>query len=318
MANTFKFEQKHINTWNTVTPKIMALENRLEEIKKGKEWKGAYDYFSLLTTKGIISERPTKANGYSIGSMDISKGHELVAIKHHLDNFLKLKPEVLEIESKLETLKDKDWTRARDYFGILASRGVIDNAPTKRNGYKLELTVSDAYIDIDTHHKAKKSKSTKHSGEFRNGKKCYCTTDDKDFVSCVHAGSVYGVHPSYIAKICDGLYDDYQGKHFCWAEDKPKHQHPPKQSNNPNWRDKAVYCITDDKEFPNGKIAGLYYGIPANGISECCNGKLKTTHKMRFCFVADKEKYADEIAATKASRKVRVTAKFITRKRKGV
>ena len=157
----------------------------------------------------------------------------------------------------------------------------------------------------------------KNAKEFAKGKSVYCKTDNRTFISCVEAGAEYCVHPSYIGQACNGYVKDIRGKTFCWLADKGKEEVAPKD---PNWRDKAVYCITDDKEFPSGKIAGLHYGIPANGISDVCNGKLKTTHKMRFCFVADKEKYADEIAATKASKctKVRVTAKFITRKRKGV
>ena len=78
---------------------------------------------------------------------------------------------------------------------------------------------------------------------------------------------------------------------------------------------KPVYCITLDREFESGKKAGEILGIPANGISDVCNGKLYKTHKMRFCFVADKDKFADEIAVVKANAKVKVKVRLI---RKGV
>ena len=162
----------------------------------------------------------------------------------------------------------------------------------------------------------------KNAKEFKTGKRVKCTTDNREFVSCTHAGSEYGVHPSYISAICNGIHNDYKGKHFRWLDNTGKWDRAPKpqpKPKNTNWRDKAVYCITDDKEFPSGKKAGEYYGIPANGISDCCNGKLKKTHKMRFCFVADKEKYAEEIAAIKASKctRFKVKPRFV-RTRKGV
>lgn len=148
---------------------------------------------------------------------------------------------------------------------------------------------------------------------FAKGKPVYCINDRKSFVSCVEAGAKYGVHPSYIGRACNGKYKDIRGKYFCWLEGKdtfvpqPRETHKGKTGPKP----KAVFCITNNKEFASVKEAARFYGIPQSCVSDACNGKLKQTHKMRFCFVSEMDKFADEIAKANANSKVKVKVRLI-------
>ena len=58
--------QEHYDYMQSVTPELIALEDRIEEIKGSKEWKRAFQYFQTLYNRGKIKERPTKQHGYKI------------------------------------------------------------------------------------------------------------------------------------------------------------------------------------------------------------------------------------------------------------
>lgn len=73
MAKVKKFtlDQKHIDYFNRVVPELVNAEETVAKIKGSKEWKRAYDYFSLCKHRGLLKTRPTKENGYKI---EISEG----------------------------------------------------------------------------------------------------------------------------------------------------------------------------------------------------------------------------------------------------
>ena len=58
--------EKHYNYMMSVTPKLIEAEKTVDEIKKSKEWKTAFQYFQTLYNRGQLKERPTQANGYKI------------------------------------------------------------------------------------------------------------------------------------------------------------------------------------------------------------------------------------------------------------
>lgn len=59
-----KLYKKHVDYLNSVVPDILEAEETINRIKKSKEWKRAYDYFSLLEHRGLLKIRPTKKNKY--------------------------------------------------------------------------------------------------------------------------------------------------------------------------------------------------------------------------------------------------------------
>lgn len=66
----FQIEQKYVDYFEKTVPEVIALEDKLAEIKGSEEWKKAYNYFNLLTIRGHLVERPTRKNGYAIKLSD--------------------------------------------------------------------------------------------------------------------------------------------------------------------------------------------------------------------------------------------------------
>ena len=62
----FELDQKHVDYFNSVVPELVKAEETVARIKGSKEWKRAYDYFSLCKHRGFLKTRPTKENKYKI------------------------------------------------------------------------------------------------------------------------------------------------------------------------------------------------------------------------------------------------------------
>ena len=62
----FELEKKYVDYFNSVREELVKAEDTVSRIKGSKEWKKAYDYFSVCKHRGLIKTRPTKANGYKI------------------------------------------------------------------------------------------------------------------------------------------------------------------------------------------------------------------------------------------------------------
>lgn len=58
--------QKHYDYMQSVIPRLIEAERTVDEIKHSKEWKTAFQYFQTLYNRGLLTERPTQANGYKI------------------------------------------------------------------------------------------------------------------------------------------------------------------------------------------------------------------------------------------------------------
>ena len=314
MANTnFTFAEKHINNWNKYTAEVAQLEDKLIVLKNNEEWIRAYQYFSNLATKGIVAQRPVKANGYTIGTI---LKDDFVCAKQHLATLLKLAPQIVEVENRLDALKNGDWGRAKHYFSVLYTRGVIQSKPLKRNGYKLDLTLTDAYTNKPQKERKKEIIMEMEKSDFFKGKGVRCTTDNRNFISCVEAGATYHISPSYIGQACNGKVKEIRGKHFCWLEDKDTFVPQPKEIKRKcGPAPKAVRCLTDGKEFPSVRETAQSYGIPQSCVSDVCNGKQKKTHGLSFCFISEMGKFADDIAKANAPAPVRVKIRL---HRKGV
>lgn len=69
-----KFEE-HRRYMEEITPILMDAEATVERIKGSAEWKRSYGYFQTLYNRGILKERPTRANGYKI-----EKGYNQIAL----------------------------------------------------------------------------------------------------------------------------------------------------------------------------------------------------------------------------------------------
>ena len=60
-------------------------------------------------------------------------------------------------------------------------------------------------------------------------------------------------------------------------------------------RCQPVICIDEMRAFNSGLDAAEHYGTTGGAISQCCNGKQKTTKGLTFCYVKDLYKHLDTI-----------------------
>lgn len=56
-----------------------------------------------------------------------------------------------------------------------------------------------------------------------------------------------------------------------------------------------VVCLTENKVFNSIVDTANYYDVSESQISKMCNGKVKTCHKMKFCFLRDIDQHLDTI-----------------------
>lgn len=62
-VDKFKYYSDYLKE---IGPKLIEAENFIEEVKGSVEWKRCYGYFQTLYNRGMIKERPTRANGYKV------------------------------------------------------------------------------------------------------------------------------------------------------------------------------------------------------------------------------------------------------------
>ena len=67
------------------------------------------------------------------------------------------------------------------------------------------------------------------------------------------------------------------------------------EGNHQNKSCKAVICLDDRKVYTSVLDAAKEYGVGSDGISRCCNGKIKYTKGLRFCFLKDVGAHLDAI-----------------------
>ena len=60
----FILEEKHINYLESVRAELMQAEKIIDDIKESEEWKTVMAYFNTYYTRGKLSVRPMKKNGY--------------------------------------------------------------------------------------------------------------------------------------------------------------------------------------------------------------------------------------------------------------
>lgn len=89
----FKLEEKHIDYINSIREELINAENTVARIKGSKQWKRAYNYFSVCKHRGLIETMPSKKNGYKIelseGIIQIEKLEDIVT-PEQMDQIKKL------------------------------------------------------------------------------------------------------------------------------------------------------------------------------------------------------------------------------------
>lgn len=90
----FELEKKYVDYFNSVRDELVKAENTVARIKGSKEWKRAYNYFSVCKHRGLIETMPSKENGYKIelseGTIQIEELEDIVT-PEQMEQIKKLK-----------------------------------------------------------------------------------------------------------------------------------------------------------------------------------------------------------------------------------
>lgn len=130
----------------------------------------------------------------------------------------------------------------------------------------------------------------------RNGIKMRDGGFPKRKVLCIETGIAYesvcdaarqlGLDPGNISKCCRGEYNSTGRKHFCFEEERGGYVI---QERKVDTTPKKVVCVENGKVYPSASEAARELGLNPSSISRCCNGKLKSTGGMHFCFLGEDE-----------------------------
>lgn len=101
-------------------------------------------------------------------------------------------------------------------------------------------------------------------------KPVYCVELDTVYKSTAEAAKALRVSESSVGFCCTGRQNNVIGYHLRYMDKKEKIKIPRKSIK------KAIYCVELDRVFESQKEAAAELGLSNGGISNCCNGRLKT------------------------------------------
>lgn len=135
----FVLDKKHVDYLNSVRAELIEAEEIIDNIKKSKEWKRTYDYFSNMCTKGKLKVRPTKDNGYTYELSDNYYNHNKPLSQKYVDHLINTRAELIKAEEIVSRIKNTDeWKNNQRYFNLCSSRGLLESRPSKENGYTVK------------------------------------------------------------------------------------------------------------------------------------------------------------------------------------
>lgn len=127
-------------------------------------------------------------------------------------------------------------------------------------------------------------------GNNPKSKKVICLNDMKIFECCSDAEDFYGLRKESVCSVCNPnrisktIYCKSLGKRlqFEYYENGKKYTFKEYKR---NYCPKAVKCLETNVTYDSAKEAQKILGINSMYITKCCNGILKSTNGMHFCYV---------------------------------
>lgn len=129
-----------------------------------------------------------------------------------------------------------------------------------------------------THTQATKDKISKSKDKDKI--KIICIETGIEYESAAEAMKQTGIDRSSISKVCRGLMNTAGGYHWCFKGEKPiilKDK-----------RLKPVICLDTGKIYPSTSEAARDTGSDPSNIKKVCDGKYKTTNKLRWKYYEEK------------------------------
>lgn len=164
------------------------------------------------------------------------------------------------------------------------------------NGYNVELSTSitnhDEATRIKLHNAMLGKKHTeetkKHIAEIKQeacGKKVMCIETKVIYPSIGEASKQTGVDKSSISRVCKGRQITAGNFHWKFLEEDSDFLNVNKKDK----RKRKVKCITTGKVYKSVTDAAKDTGSDPSNISKVCNGKYKTTNKLRWVWYLENE-----------------------------
>ena len=176
-------------------------------------------------------------------------------------------------------------TNLTENEAVQLEQNLIKSFNSIQNGYN---SVPEGFITNHsqlTNEKIKKSMIGKHHTEETKKKISESKQKDKKIVICVETGIEYesaaqamketGIDRSSISKVCYGTMNSAGGYHWYFKKDNmPKIKK--------DKRLKSVICLTTGKIYPSITAAAVDTGSDPSNIKKVCDGKYKTTNKLKW------------------------------------
>ncbi|MBP3801436.1 MAG: hypothetical protein J6I85_05400 [Clostridia bacterium] len=158
------------------------------------------------------------------------------------------------------------------------------------NGYNVDLGGSTTNHSKETIQKiAEKHRGKKLSKERieemrkRNSKPVICLETNKEYNSLFEAQQETGIDRSSIGKVCSGKMNSAGGFHWYFKGNKPIIK--------TDKRYRSVECITTGKKYLSLAEAAKDTNSDISNIKKVCDGKYKTTNKLKWKYITIEEYY---------------------------
>lgn len=140
-------------------------------------------------------------------------------------------------------------------------------------------------------HHSEQTKNQISNSEYHNKSKIkvYCVELNTCYESLSEASKKTGIDKSSISKVCKGEAKTAGGYHWAYQNQKPKILQ--------DKRYRPVKCITTGKVYISTMEAARDTNSDNSNIKKVCDGKYKTTNKLKWCYISyeeylqEKEKY---------------------------
>lgn len=165
---------------------------------------------------------------------------------------------------EIEQFLIKYYDTIKNGYNTLPGGNVTNHSPSTINKLKKNTKHSPEVI--------KKMTSTKID---KYGIRVKCIETNQLFESMGEANRITGIDKSSISRCCKGQQLTAGGYHWCFVEVE-------EIKNIQDKRKKKVRCITTGKTYNSIQEAANDTGSDASNICKVCNGKYKTTNKLKW------------------------------------
>ena len=131
--------KRYTDYLDSIRDKLIQAEQTIDDIKQDGKWKKAYDYMGTMYNRGKLKNRPTERNEYKYEVYSLYINH--ISLRHrYVDYFNENRTKLLKAKKTVNKIRNSDeWKICTNYFQTQKTRGLLEYAPTKENGYTYKV-----------------------------------------------------------------------------------------------------------------------------------------------------------------------------------